>query len=146
MSYLCNVIDSLPKNKQLILFDGVCNLCNSSIQYVIKHDKKNQFMFAPLESTVGQNIIKAYKIDTEKTDSILLYSNENGLSAKSSAALIIAKDLSFPINLISIFFIVPAFIRNWVYDYIAKNRYKWFGKKEACMIPTPELRSKFLEK
>ncbi|MFT4612307.1 MAG: putative DCC family thiol-disulfide oxidoreductase YuxK [Glaciecola sp.] len=146
LSYLCNVIEHLPKNKQLILFDGVCNLCSSTIQYVIKHDKKNLFMFAPLESTIGQNIIKAYNIDTEKTDSILLYSNENGLSAKSTAAMRIAKGLSFPRNLISIFFIIPTFIRNWVYDYIAKNRYKWYGKKEACMIPTPELKSKFLEK
>jgi predicted DCC family thiol-disulfide oxidoreductase YuxK len=138
------VIESLPKNKQLILFDGVCNLCNTSIQYVIKHDKKDLFMFAPIQSDVGQNIIKTYKIDTEKTDSILLYSNENGLSIKSTAALRVAKYLGFPRNLMSIFFIVPTFIRNWVYDFIAKNRYKWYGKQEACMIPTPELKAKFL--
>lgn len=138
------VIESLPKNKQLILFDGVCNLCNSSIQYVIKHDKKNLFMFAPLQSETGKYIIKAYKIDIEKTDSILLYSNENGLSSKSTAAIKVARHLGFPRNVMSVFFIIPAFIRNWVYDYIAKNRYKWYGKQEACMIPTPELKSKFL--
>ena len=138
------MIESLPTNKQLILFDGVCNLCNSSIQYVIKHDEKNLFMFAPLQSNIGQDIINEYKIDPKKTDSILLYSNENGLSSKSTAALKVAKHLGFPRNLMSVFFIVPTFIRNWVYDYIAKNRYKWYGKKEACMIPTPELKSKFL--
>ena len=144
MSYLCNVIESLPENKQLILFDGVCNLCNTSIQYVIKHDKANRFMFAPLQSAIGKQIITAFHIDTNKTDSILLYSNENGLSIKSTAALKMAKHLGFPRNLASIFFIVPAFIRNWVYDFIAKNRYKWYGKQDACMIPTPELKSKFL--
>jgi predicted DCC family thiol-disulfide oxidoreductase YuxK len=138
------VIKKLPKNKQLILFDGVCNLCNTSILFVIKHDKNNLFMFAPLEGKVGQDIIKSYSIDTGKTDSILLYSNENGLSIKSTAALKIAIHLGFPLNILSIFLIIPTFIRNQVYDYIAKNRYKWYGKKETCMIPTPKLKSKFL--
>jgi len=139
------VIEKLPKQKQLILFDGVCNLCNSSIQYVIKYDKNDRFRFAPLQSDIGKQIIAKYEIDTTKTDSILLYSNENGISAKSTAALKVAKQLGFPRNVMTVFLIVPAFIRNWVYDYIAKNRYKWYGKKEACMIPTPELRAKFLE-
>jgi len=135
----------LPKHKKLILFDGVCNLCNASVLYVIKRDKKNVFMFATLQSDVGKQIIKQYNLDTSKTDSILLYSKTNGLSVKSSAALQIVKHLGFPNNLMSIFFIIPPFIRNWVYDYIAKNRYKWYGKKEQCMIPTPELKAKFLE-
>ncbi len=139
------VIENLPKDKQLILFDGVCNLCNSSVLYVIKHDKNNRFMFAPLQSQAGQQIIETFNIDTSKTDSILLYSQDNGLSIKSSAALRIAKQLGFPRNLMTVFFIVPTFIRNWVYDYVAKNRYKWYGKKEACMIPTPELTAKFLQ-
>jgi len=139
------VIKTLPEHKKLILFDGVCNLCNSSILYVIKHDKKEQFMFAPLQGEIGQQIIKTYNIDTSKTDSILLYSKENGLKVKSSAALHIAKHLGFPQNLSRVFFIVPAFIRNWFYDFIAKNRYKWYGKQEACMIPTPELKAKFLK-
>ena len=135
----------LPKHKKLILFDGVCNLCNSSIQYVIKHDKKNIFMFAALQSNVGQEIIKTFNIDTSKTDSILLYSTENGLSSKSTAALNVSSQLGLPINLMCVFYIIPPFIRNWVYDYIAKNRYKWYGKQDACMIPTLELKSKFLE-
>ena len=135
----------VPKNKKLILFDGVCNLCNTSVQYIIKHDKNNIFLFTALQSDLGQQIIAEYKIDAKKTDSILLYAQEKGIDYKSTAALKIATKLGFPTNLLSIFFIIPAFIRNWVYDYIAKNRYKWYGKKDACMIPTPELKSKFLE-
>ncbi len=136
---------NLPKHKKLVLFDGVCNLCNSSVQYVIKHDKKDKFMFAALQSKVGKQIIESHSIDTNKLDSILLYTPDKGIAHKSTAALKVASQLGFPTNLISIFLIVPAFIRNWVYDFIAKKRYKWYGKKEACMIPTPELRSKFFD-
>lgn len=136
---------NLPKHKKLILFDGVCNLCNSSVQYVIKHDKENVFMFTALQSDVGKQLIEAYKINTSKTDSILLYTPEKGIVSKSTAALKVANQLGFPQKLMSVFFIIPPFIRNLVYDYIAKNRYKWYGKKDSCMIPTPELKSKFLE-
>ena len=136
---------NIPKHKKLILFDGICNLCNSSVNYVIKHDKNNVFMFAPLQSDVGQQIISKHHIDTKKTDSILLYSEENGIDYKSTAALKIAFHLGFPNRLLSVFFIIPTFIRNWGYDYIAKNRDKWYGKKESCMIPTAALKSKFLE-
>ena len=139
------MIDKIPKGKQLILFDGVCNLCNSSVLFVIKCDKKNRFLFAPLQSEMGKSIIKTYNIDTKTVDSILLYSKDNGIKIKSSAALHIAKHLGFPQNLLTIFFIIPTPIRNWVYNYIAKNRYKWYGKKDACMIPTPELKAKFLD-
>ena len=135
---------NLENNKQLILFDGVCNLCEASVQYVIKHDKNDVFRYTALESDVGQQILRKYNIDRTKMDSILLYSSENGISYKSTAALKIASKLGFPRNLMGIFLIVPAFIRNSVYDYIAKNRYQWYGKKDACMIPTPELKSKFL--
>jgi len=135
---------NIPEQKQLILFDGICNLCNSSVQYVIKHDSKDKFMFTALQSEVGQQIIKEYNIDTAKTDSFLLYTPEVGISSKSMAALKIAFQLGFPNNLLCVFFIIPPFVRNYVYDYIAKNRYKWYGKKESCMIPTPELKSKFL--
>lgn len=137
---------NIPNNKQLILFDGVCNLCNSSVLYVIKRDEKDKFLFAPLQSAIGKTIIDKFNIDTSKTDSILLYNPEkNSLTHKSTAALLIAKQLTFPTNLLSVFLVIPAFIRNWVYNFIAKNRYKWYGKKESCMIPTPELKAKFLD-
>lgn len=139
------MIASIPKSKQLILFDGVCNLCNSSVLYVIKNDTKNLFLFAPLQGEIGQEIINAFNIDVLETDSILLFDPKaHRIYSKSTAALRIAKQLKFPNKLMSIFFIVPTSIRNWIYDYIARNRYKWFGKKDACMIPTPELQAKFM--
>ncbi|AJR04178.1 thiol-disulfide oxidoreductase [Siansivirga zeaxanthinifaciens CC-SAMT-1] len=134
----------MTKNHQVVLFDGVCNLCNSSVQFIIKNDKKGVFKFAPLQGTFGKDIINKYQIDTTQTDSIILLT-KNGLKIKSTAALYISKALNFPLNLLFVFIIVPAFIRDGVYNVIAKNRYKWFGKKEACMIPTPELKNKFLE-
>ncbi len=135
---------NLENNKQLILFDGICNLCEASVQYVIKHDKNDVFRYTALQSDAGQEILKKFNIDREKMDSILLYSPENGIAYKSTAALKIASKLGLPRNLMAVFLIVPAFIRNWVYDFIAKNRYQWYGKKNECMIPTPELKSKFL--
>lgn len=135
----------IPENKDLILFDGVCNLCSSSVQYVIERDHKNKYVFAALQSDIGKEIIEKYKIDPSKTDSILLYRKDKGVVSKSTAALLIAKHLGFPTNLLYVFLIVPAFIRNMVYDYVAKNRYKWYGKKESCWIPTPELKAKFID-
>jgi predicted DCC family thiol-disulfide oxidoreductase YuxK len=136
----------IPKHNKLILFDGVCNLCNSSVLYVIKRDKKNIFLFAPLQSEIGIHIIQKFNIDTKVIDSIIIYNPENdSIHYKSTAALKIAWQLGFPTNILAVFLVIPSFIRNWVYDFIAKNRYKWFGQKEACMVPTSELKSKFLE-
>ena len=135
----------VPEDKKLILFDGVCNLCNNSVNYVIKHDKKDVFMFSALQSEVGKKIISHHNLDASKLDSILLFSPNKGIIQKSTAALKIASQLGFPNNVLAIFLIVPSFIRNWVYGYIAKHRYTWYGKKATCMIPTPELKAKFLE-
>ncbi|SDW52274.1 thiol-disulfide oxidoreductase DCC family protein [Flavobacterium degerlachei] len=134
---------NLPKNKKIILFDGVCNLCNTAVQFVIKHDKKDLFRFVPLQSDLGQNIIK--HIGIQNTDSIILYEAGVAYYIKSEAALEIAKHLSGGIAFLTIFKILPTALKDSLYDYIAKNRYKWYGRKEACMIPTPELKSKFLE-
>ena len=98
-----------------------------------------------MQSETGQKIINEFNIDTTKTDSILLYTPEKGIDYKSTAALNIAYNLGFPLSVMGIFFIIPSFIRNWVYDYIAKNRYTWYGKKESCMVPSPEFKNKFLE-
>ena len=134
----------LPPKNHLVLFDGVCNLCNASVKYIIKHDKKDVFRFTALQSEVGQMLIEKFNIDTVNTDSIILYSEKKGIYYKSTAALKIASYLGFPLNFLVIFLVIPPFIRNWVYDYIAKNRYKWYGKRETCIIPTPELRKKFI--
>ncbi len=133
----------MNENHKIVLFDGVCNLCNGAVTYIIKRDKKNVFKFAALQSEVGQQLISKFNIDTSKVDSIILIDGEKHCE-KSSAALHIAKQLSGAYPLLFGFMIVPKFIRNAVYDYIARNRYKWFGKKESCMIPTKELKSKFL--
>ncbi|WP_445719216.1 thiol-disulfide oxidoreductase DCC family protein [Flavobacterium sp.] len=138
-------IQDLPQNKKIILFDGVCNLCNSSVQYIIKQDKKDIFRFVSLQSNLGQEILKHIGINPIHTDSIVLY--EPGISYyyKSTAALHIAKGLSGIFTFTSILTILPTDLLDAIYDYVAKNRYKWYGKKEACMIPTPELKAKFLE-
>lgn len=129
---------------KVILFDGVCNLCNSSVNFVIRHDKKGVFKFAPLQSDFGTKTLKKYDINPKDTDSIILIDQDKSY-IKSSAALYIAKDLSGAYPLLFTFMIVPKFIRNWVYDYVAKNRYRWYGKKDSCMIPTPELKGKFID-
>lgn len=135
---------NLPQNKKIILFDGVCNLCDSSILFIIKHDKKDIFRFVALQSEIGMEITKYIGVDTSKIDSILLYEPGNAYYYKAQAALKIAKELGGIYTVISWFGALPKFLTNSVYDYIAKNRYKWYGKKDACMIPTPELKAKFL--
>ena len=137
-------MDSIDEIKNpLILFDGVCNLCNSSINFVIDRDKDQRFRFASLQSDLGQAIIARYrgKLDL---DSVVLYQNGQILE-KSDAALAIASKLSGLWPMLGIFRIIPGPLRDVVYDWIAKNRYKWFGKKDSCRIPTPELKSLFLD-
>ena len=135
----------LPKNKKIILFDGVCNLCNTAVLKVIKNDKKNVFVFTAIQSEIGQKIIDYLKIDTAKLDSIVLYEPGISYEVKSNAALKIMEDFGSFWSLSKIFWVFPEGFRNIVYDLVAKNRYKWFGKKESCMIPTPELKAKFLD-
>lgn len=136
---------SFPENKKIILFDGICNLCNGAVIKVIKNDKKNVFLFAPIQSETGQKIINHLGIDTSKTDSIILYEPNKAYYIKSAAALQIMKEFSGFWKLMQIFTILPDAFNNIFYDFIARNRYKWYGKKESCMIPTPELKAKFLD-
>lgn len=138
------IID-LPKNKKIILFDGVCNLCNSSVQYIIKHDKKDIFRFVSLQSEVGQKILKHIGISENSLDSIVLYEPGKAYYLKSNAALQVAKSLGGIFTYSTLFKIIPTSLRDIIYDFIAKNRYKWYGKQESCMLPTKELRDRFLE-
>jgi len=135
----------IPKGKKIVLFDGVCNLCNSAVTLIIKHDKNDIFRFAPLQSTTGKQLAAEHKIALDTIDSILLIDPNIGYDHKSTAALKIAKHLSGGYPLLAIFLILPKAFRDVVYDFIARNRYRWFGKKESCMIPTPELKSLFLD-
>lgn len=137
-------INELPQGKKIILFDGVCNLCDAVINKVIKADKKNHFVFASLQSETGQKIIQHIGLD-QSTDSVVLYIPGYAYYVKSDAALEIAKLLGGKYSLLSLSKIFPKALRDKGYDYIAKNRYKWYGKKDQCMIPTPEIKAKFIE-
>lgn len=135
---------NFPENKKVILFDGVCNLCNSSVLYVIKRDKKDVFRFVSLQSEMGMTILKHIGVDRTKTDSIILYIPKVAYYYKSQAVIEIAKEMGGFYYLFTIFSIFPTSLRDAVYDFIAKNRYAWFGKKDSCMLPSPELNNKFL--
>lgn len=137
-------ISELPNDKKIILFDGVCNLCNSSVQYIIKRDKKDEFRFVALQSDLGKKILSYIGIADKTIDSIVLYQPGVAYYYKSSAVIEISKSLQGFFNYGMFFRLLPTSLSDIVYDYIAKNRYKWYGKQENCMIPTPELQSKFL--
>ena len=139
------MLEKLPKDKKIVLFDGVCNLCNSSVNYIIDRDKNDVFRFAALQSELGQQIQQYIGLNTNQLDSIILYIPKEAYYTKSSAAIRIMSEFRGFWKLTRGFYIFPTFIRNLVYNYIAKNRYKWYGKKEQCRIPTPALQQKFLD-
>lgn len=132
-----------PKDKGLILFDGVCNLCNTSVQKVLKNDKKGHFYFASLTWPIAEQVRRGFPKMGE-TDSILLYQNER-LYNQSTAALKIAAKMDGLWPLMGVFWIVPKPVRDVVYQWVARNRYKWFGKKDYCMMPSPETAGRFVE-
>ena len=133
----------LDTKHKIILFDGVCNLCNRSVNFIISKDRKDVFRFATLQSDIGISLMSQHGIDASKTDSVILI-DTNEYYERSSAILQIVKHLSGGYALLYFFIILPKSFRDWGYDYIAKNRYKWYGKKDSCMVPTPELAAKFL--
>jgi predicted DCC family thiol-disulfide oxidoreductase YuxK len=127
----------------VILFDGVCNFCNASINFIIQHDKKKVFRFAPLQSQAGQKLLQHYHLPTENFGSFLLI--EKGIVyQKSTAALKVYSKLSWFWKWTQLGWLAPKFFRDAVYDLIARNRYKWFGKKETCMVPSSDVRNRFL--
>ncbi|MBL5771563.1 thiol-disulfide oxidoreductase DCC family protein [Heyndrickxia sporothermodurans] len=127
----------------IILFDGVCNFCNSSVQFIMKRDPKAFFKFASLQSETGKSLLLKYQI-TEDVDSLVLIEDDSYF-IKSSAILRICTHLRGLWKILSVFRFVPTPMRNILYDIIAKNRYRWFGKKETCMIPSKEERRRFLD-
>ena len=137
-------MQTLPQNKKIILFDGLCNLCNSSVQFLIKRDSKDIFRFVSLQSELGKELLSKLPIAIQKTDSIILYESEAVFYYKSQAVFQIIKTLGGLFNCLLIFKLLPYSMCDVVYDYIAKNRYQWFGKKEQCLVPTSEIQSKFL--
>ena len=126
----------------VILFDGVCNFCDASVQFILNRDPNETFHFASLQSEAGQELLKKYQV-RDDVDSMILIENDK-VYYKSAAALRISCHLRGAWKLLYVFMIVPAPIRNVVYDLIARNRYKWFGQKESCMLPPPNVRKRFL--
>jgi predicted DCC family thiol-disulfide oxidoreductase YuxK len=128
----------------VILFDGVCNLCNTGIQSIIKKDKKRKFRFASLQGEKGQSLLREFNLTDNNLDSFVLIEGDKAYT-RSTAALRIAKITGGFWKILYGLIIVPRFMRDAVYNLIARNRYRWFGRKDECMIPTPELRDRFLD-
>jgi len=136
-------INHLPKDKKIILFDGVCNYCNDKVNFIIKYDKKDIFRFVALQSETGQKIRTYLGIDPA-LDSIILYEPGYAYFIKSDAVFRIIKHLTSSLKLLLVFNFIPFGIQTLLYDYIAKNRYKWYGKMEVCRIPIKEVAHKFI--
>jgi len=134
---------SIAFKKSIILFDGVCNLCNNSVQFIIKRDNKQQFLFASLQSDAAAKLLLQFYSKKIELQSIVLI-EENKVYDKSTAALRIARELNPFWNVLYIFIIVPKSFRDLVYDFIAKNRYKWFGKQDNCMLFINEYKNRFI--
>lgn len=132
-----------PENHSVILFDGVCNLCNGAVQFIIKRDPHAHFRYASLQSEIGKSLLQQYQIPEELKTFILI--EQNKVYKRSTAALRVAKQLKGAWPALYLFIIIPPFIRDGVYNLIGKYRYSWFGKKDACMMPTPNIQSRFLK-
>lgn len=132
----------MNNSHQVILFDGVCNLCNSSVQFIIKRDPGAKFRFSSLQSDSAKQLLQQAGIDRMKADSVVLFKNAK-VYTQSDAALHISKQLSGLWPIMYVLILIPRPIRNAVYNWIARNRYRWFGKKDQCMIPSPELKHRF---
>jgi predicted DCC family thiol-disulfide oxidoreductase YuxK len=127
----------------LILFDGVCNYCNTMVNFIIRRDKKKIFRFAPLQSEAARNILQRFHLPQNNFDSFMLFEN-NKIYQRSDAALRLYNKLPWYWKWTQVFWIIPKFIRDGVYNVIARNRYKWFGKKDQCMVPAPGVKERFL--
>ena len=130
-------------DKPVILFDGVCNLCNKSVQFILKRDKKQKFLFASLQSAYGQKLLQDFNLPVDNFNSFILYQDGKIYSSSTGALKMFSQLKGW--KWVKVFRIVPKFIRDAVHNVIANNRYKWFGKKEECMVPTPELKQRFLD-
>jgi len=133
----------LNGNKKIVLFDGVCNFCNFWVDFVIERDKSDQFRFAPIQSSQAEVLLKNFNVMPSRIESVILISG-NDVHTKSTAALRICKELSSPVKILFPLIIIPKFIRDLIYDLIARYRYKLFGKRESCRVPTKEEMDKFL--
>jgi predicted DCC family thiol-disulfide oxidoreductase YuxK len=128
----------------VVLFDGICNLCNWSVQFIIKRDPGGYFRFAPMQSDVGRRLLEMHGFRPKASDTFILIEEYRCLT-KSDAAITVAKHLTGLWPVLRFLTIIPKTVRNWCYDVVARNRYRWFGKKETCMIPSRELLDRFIQ-
>lgn len=138
-----NPVSEIIKNKQILLFDGHCHLCHGSVKFILKHEKKAEILFTPLQSEIGKAILNFYQIDPQVTDSLIFIEHEKAY-IKSQAALKLTPYLKGAYPLLYGFMIFPSFIRDGIYNLIAKKRYQWFGHSDSCMIPDPSYQGRFL--
>src|SRR5687767_14297707 len=134
----------MKEDNPIILFDGVCNFCNAMVNFIIRQDKEKIFHYAALQSKAGKSLLEKFQIDWNKNDSFLLIDKGKAYQ-NSNASLRLYNKLPWYWKWTQLFWVVPGFLRDAVYNYIARNRYKWFGKKEECMIPTPAVKERFLD-
>lgn len=127
----------------MLLFDGVCNLCNASVQWILKRDRKGVFKFAALQSDTGQMLLRQFGFSEKNFDTVVLVT-DGRIFTRSDAALEIVQRIGGVWSLLAVFKIIPRSIRDTIYDWVARNRYRWFGKKEECMLPRPEWRERFV--
>ncbi|HMU46750.1 MAG TPA: thiol-disulfide oxidoreductase DCC family protein [Chitinophagaceae bacterium] len=138
--YFCSV----DKKKPLVLFDGVCNFCNYWVNFAIKRDKKGKLMFSPLQGKTAKEKLTHFNFNQKTLSSVILV-DKGKIFTQSSAAIRICRYLDGGWKLLYGLIVIPKFIRDFFYNIIARNRYKWFGKKEECMVPSPELKERFLK-
>lgn len=134
----------ITNHSSILLFDGVCNLCNGIVQFIIKHDPKAKFRFASLQSKTGQALLRKFGLKTDDFDTFVLVRGETYF-VRSSAVLRVLHELGGMWKLFYVFIILPAPLRDFFYNAIASSRYKLFGRRESCMVPTPELKQRFLD-
>jgi predicted DCC family thiol-disulfide oxidoreductase YuxK len=134
-------VTQFPDN--LVLFDGICNLCTASVQFIIRHDRAGIFYFAPLQSDIGREICQSRGLDPAVVETFMLISSGRMLM-RSDAAIEVVSRFGGAWKFVAIFRLIPRVARDWIYSTIARNRYRWFGRTEACMIPTPEIKERFL--
>ncbi|MFO1519561.1 MAG: thiol-disulfide oxidoreductase DCC family protein [bacterium] len=132
-----------PTIHPIVLFDGVCAVCQGSVKFILKRDPNGIFHFAPLQSEVGRGLLEKFGLPEGGMNTMVLVEGERCFT-RSSAALKIARRLRFPWPLFSVFFLVPSFLRDFVYNFVAKRRYDWFGKREECLLPSPKWKGRFL--
>jgi predicted DCC family thiol-disulfide oxidoreductase YuxK len=131
-------------NEPIVLFDGVCKFCNRSVNFLIDHDSRGRLRFAALQSETGQALLRRFRLRTNDFDTLVLVQGRH-CSTRSTAALRAASYLDGPWRFLEALLLMPAFLRDPLYNFLARNRYRWFGRLDACRVPTPELKARFLD-